>query len=232
MQSTRSQLGNSVLHSTHGTLDRESSLSQHVTERQHNQTGRIPSDTEGIIKDSTKVLQGLCSYQYPVGTQSAETGRSAYMTSQQSSHLYASERPFTRNTTSQGGTRMDWYSLVEEPRTLESWFGYGGVARSQVEVDSNVIQISPAFGCIMVRSNTMKPVPELLKVSSCSSLSLPSFPPSLPPLPLPQFQVSLHGILYCLFRSRYSGLSMLYNLQSLTCPRLCLLVMASVILIS
>ena len=101
-----------------------------------------------------------------------KTARSNSVTSQPSSRQSRLlEHPHTRSTpTSRATTRLDWYQLLQEVKlddmSLSSWFGYGGLVRRHVEMDdSTIINISPAFGCILVRDSKAQNIPEQLKVA-------------------------------------------------------------------
>lgn len=88
------------------------------------------------------------------------------LTSQQSIRLVPNTRSSSRST-----VRMDWYQMLEEGRQREmdpaAWFGYGGEPRRSVEVEKSVsLQVSPAFGCVLVGGTPAKAIPEELKVRS------------------------------------------------------------------
>ena len=97
--------------------------------------------------------------------------------SQQSSRRLFSQQslrlahvPNTRSS-SRSTVRIDWYQILEEARLRErdpaAWFGYGGEPRRSVEVEKSVrLQISPAFGCVLVGETPANAIPEELKVRS------------------------------------------------------------------
>ena len=67
---------------------------------------------------------------------------------------------------------MDWYQFIGEAKTDNIGFGYGGGAGSKyVEMDGDMLKVSPTFGCVLVGDASTQPVPEPLKVRM---LSLPT----------------------------------------------------------
>ena len=100
--------------------------------------------------------------------------------SQQSSRLLQSrltERTHTRGSTRMT-TRLDWYQLSQECRpedvSVAGWCGYGGEVRRPVELlESEILHVSPAFGCVLVSDTAAAFVPEQLKVRH-SLVAIPS----------------------------------------------------------
>lgn len=105
----------------------------------------------------------------PPPTRSLGTLSNSVM-SQQSSRLLPShmtERTHTR-ASSRATTRLDWYLMSRtcklEEVSLFNWCGYGGEVRRPVEIDSEVLHVSPAFGCVLVADTAACFIPEQLKV--------------------------------------------------------------------
>ena len=85
----------------------------------------------------------------------------------QQSHL-KTDRPFSRST-SNTSVMLDWYQLLGECKTKQmgptTWFGYGGDARESIEMDESLtLQVSPAFGCVLVGGSLARTIPLELKV--------------------------------------------------------------------
>ena len=89
-------------------------------------------------------------------------------TSQRSHHVSVFDQQHQSSPVSRATTRIDWYKITEEPvqESDVGWFGYGGGARSNMEFLGDTLQVSPAFGCVLVdtRSFTEVDLPEQLKV--------------------------------------------------------------------
>ena len=161
-QRTRVTLGISSLSSSTLTST-TSNIQQRVPEL------RVNNDVERFSSDSTVqplrkqpafiAFPGSSDNQKSNTANAQSSAQNSRATSQQSHSTQHQSRP----STSRGTSRLDWYQSPN-PEEGGLWYGYGGDARRSMETESGVIQVSPAFGCVLVGKTAAKTIPEQLKV--------------------------------------------------------------------
>lgn len=125
-------------------------------------------------QDSRAFSSQPSSQQQLLSDQSFSSNTPEYSsTMPQYSNTTTNEGPATSKSSSRETTReasretatMDWYQCSGAAKMDSRVFGYGGGAPSRyVEMDGNLLKVSPAFSCVLVGDASTQPIPEQLKV--------------------------------------------------------------------